>query len=46
MHDGVASDLGVARNDVKFDAVGAGACRTRYRPAINARRYIDAMREY
>jgi len=40
-----ASDLGTVHDDVKFD-VGAAACRTRYRPAIKARRYIDATRVY
>lgn len=39
------SDLGVVHGDVKFDA-GAGACPVRYRPAINARRYINVIREY
>lgn len=36
------SDLGMVHHDVKFDA-SAGACPTRYRPAINARRYIDVI---
>lgn len=36
------SDLGVVHGDVKFDA-SAGACPTRYRPVINARRYIDVI---